>query len=513
MSSEDETNASRSRLNLFRQPSNELVDQLKVYGGDPFSFSKHRNEILSICGSYVCIIFPRVALSAVQSNIKDDLGLGNSEVGDLLLVSALAYMAGKAFNGMIVDCMDARYVLFIFMTMSALACFGWSFMNTLESMYPWVIVNMYCQAGTWPSMAKLIYNWFDPNAYSETFIYLSISSKLGSVFTLLLLGAFVSATDWRWTLRVASLVQGLGLVYGVLMMKIPAPPERNDHRPYTEKQEGKGVIPLCKVIHNSSTFWLALAAICMMTAMSTMENYMTLWLTDVFRPCLDTEGDACSSLFDSGHASIVLSLMPLGLIFSLIYGLYLEKSNDPYEEAKISVLFLTAATFILVIFSIWTTMVESGTRPKENPWNWVGGISVFILLYGFLIGYPYYIPIAVYSVKIGGMNSATLSAFLDLGGFLMVTIVITFGLTLSESDGVSEEAKSTWRNNMYLNVFIGLFATLAMFGFQRNKMNDIQNPNFVKSVRLSVLKIDSSTTQIQELTTVRDELKKTESSV
>lgn len=400
------------------------------------------------------------------------------------------------------------------MTVSALACFGWSFMNTVDAMFPWICVNMYCQAGMWPSMAKLIYSWFDPNAYSETFIYLSISSKLGSVFSLILLGAFVSATDWRWTLRVASFVQVLGLVYGVLMMKKPAPPERNDHRPYTEKPEGKGFIPLCKVIHNSSTFWLALAAICMMTAMSGMENIMTLWLTDVFRPCTDTEGDACSSLFDSGHASIVLSLMPLGLVFSLIYGLSLDKPKDPYKEAKISVLFLAAATFILVIFAIWTTMVESGTRPKEIPWNWVGGIALFVLLYGFFIGYPYYVPISVYSVKIGGMNTATLSAILDLGGFVMVTIIVTFGVPLSESDGVSEEAMSTWRYNMYMNVFIGLFATLAMFGFQRNKLKDITNPSFVRTVRLSVLeKTDSGPTQMQELTTVRAELEKNEKNV
>jgi len=513
MSSEDEQNTSRGRLTLFKQPSNELVDQLKVYGGDPFSFAQHRNEILSICGSYVCIIFPRMTLSAAQSNIKDDLGLGNSGVARLLVLSAVAYATGKAFNGMIVDSMDARYVLYIFMSVSALACFGWSFMDTVETMFPWIFVNMYCQAGTWPSMAKLIYNWFDPNAYSETFIYLSISSKVGSAFSLIVLGAVVSATNWRWTLRVASFVQGLGLVYGVLMMKKPAPPERNNHRPYTEKEEGKGVIPLCKVIHSSSTFWLALASICMMTIMSGMENYMTLWLTDVFRPCTDTEGDACSSLFDSGHASIILSLMPVGLVFSLIYGLYLEKVKDPYKEAKISVMFLAAATCIIVIFSIWTTMVESGSRPKENPWSWVGGISAFVLLYGFFIGYPYYIPIAVYAVKIGGMNSATLSAFLDLGGFLMVTIIATFALSsLSEYDGVSQEAMSTWRFNMYLNVLIGLLATIAMFGFQRNVLQDIQNPHFVKNVRMSVLKTDSAT-QLEDLTTVRAEIKKNESSV
>merc|ERR1719510_2136452 len=117
--------------------------------------------------------------------------------------------------------MDARDVLYFFMVVSALACLAWSFMNTVETMFPFIFVNMYCQAGMWPGMAKLIYNWFDANAYSEMFIYLSISSKFGSFWCFMVLGRVVSATNWRWTLCVASFVQVLGLLYAVLMMKKP----------------------------------------------------------------------------------------------------------------------------------------------------------------------------------------------------------------------------------------------------------------------------------------------------
>ena len=111
------------------------------------------------------------------------------------MVNGVSYALGKMFNGMIIDSMDARYVLWTFMTLSMAATIGWSFTNSKTAMYPFLFVNMYCQSGTWPSMAKLIYNWFDANAYAQTFSFLSMSSKIGSFCTLLILGSVVSATD------------------------------------------------------------------------------------------------------------------------------------------------------------------------------------------------------------------------------------------------------------------------------------------------------------------------------
>lgn len=464
----------------------EVVSGMSEYMGSKLKVKENKEDfhaVLALCGSYVLIIFPRAAFAAIQSNMKDELGFTNNDISTLLVASASSYVLGKAFNGMIVDCLDARYVLFFFMTMSTLASFGWSFMDTKESMYPWIFVNMYCQAGTWPCMAKLIYNWFDANAYNQIFSYLSISSKLGSFFTLLVLGAVVSASDWRWTLRVASFVLALGIVYAVIMMsKRSAPPEREDHRPMTGKDEGRGCGALCKVISKSARFWFSLVAISMMTVLAGMENYMALWLTDVFRPCTDTEGDMCESLFDSGHAAIISSLLPLGLILSLIYGQMFLVDVDPKKEAKVNLQFLIMATIIAVIFSVWSTMVESGARPKETPWDWIGVLSIFILLFGFFIGYPYYIPIAVYSVKVGGMNSATLSAILDLGGFVVLTLFAYFGTALSESEGVSETAQSTWKYNLYCVVIVAILAVTSMFGFQYYNLKSYKSPALRQSV-------------------------------
>jgi len=467
----------------FTQIDDEIWEKLKEYMGDGLSLENGR-DILALCGTYMLLIFPRLAMAAINSDMKDSLGFTNEDITVLVTVQGLSYATGKLFNGIIIDRMDARYALWAFMTLSMLSTFGWSFANTKTQMYPFIFVNFYCQAGTWPSMAKMIYNWFDANAYGQAFSFLSMSSKFGSFFTLIALGGVVSATDWRWSLRVASFVIGAGLLFSLVMMRNrPAAPKCPGHRQMTGKDPGVGVFALIKVIYKSARFWLCLATIATMTVLTAMEGFMPLLLTDIFRPCLDTKVDnICDSTFDSGAAAIVGSLAPLGLIMSLIFGQVYLSDAKPTKEAKASVTFLIGETVVMIIFSIWVTMAESGSRPKEDPWVWVGFLMIFIFLYGFCIGYPYYIPVSVYSVKVGGQNSATLSALIDLGGYSMSTIYLIVGRSLSQMDGVSITAASTWRFNMFVITITAMLSTLAMFGFQNYNLRAMMSENLQRAV-------------------------------
>jgi sugar phosphate permease len=486
MASEGETPGKKRNCGFqFTEVDDQIYERLSKYMGDPLQ-RKNTLAVLTLCVTYVLLIFPRVAFSAISSNLKDDLGFGNNDVSDVLIVQGVSYAIGKVFNGVIIDMVDARYTLWAFLVLSIAASFGWSFAKSKTAMYPFIFVNMYAQAGTWPCMTKMIYTWFDANAYGQVFSFLALSSKFGSFCTLLILGGVVSATDWRWTLRVASSACALGLIYSLVMMRNrPAPPIRKDHRKMTSKDEGRGLVKLIKVIYKSARFWLCLATISTMTVLAGMESLIPLLLTDVFRPCTDTSddaGDVCDSTFNSGHAAIVAALVPLGLILSLIFGQIYLDGKHPVNAAKASVILLVAATVMLVIFSIWTTMVESGSRPKEDPWNWVGFLMVFIFLYGCCIGYPYYIPVSVYSVNVGGANAATLSTILDLGGFALLTAFSQFGTSLSEMDGVSTTATSTWRYNLYLVTFIGVLSCLAMFGFQNYNLRTMKSKALQEAV-------------------------------
>jgi len=444
-----------------------------------FKQNTEKQAITAITITYVLLIFPRVALTTASSDMKDRLGLDNGDISNLFMVQALAYCFGKACNGMIIDCMDSRYALWFFMNVSMIACFGWSFASDISSMWPFMAVNMFAQSAMWPSMAKLIYNWIDVGSYNKGFSFLAISARVGEFLTFLVLGFVIWVSDWRWTLRAASLVSGLGVVFSIVTMKDRAAPPIKVDQATSKKTNKGGCKELWSRIRTDPRFWLVLVGTSTMSVMAGITQIMPLWLTDVFRPCTDTDTDNCDSLFNSGHASIVSSLVPLGLISSLIYGLYYLRDigsiKGANKEAKITTVFLMTATVLVVVFASWSTLVESGERPKQNPGNWIGGIAVLFFIFGFLVGYPYYIPPSVFAIKTGEGNAATLTAILDLGGLILASGFIYFGGSLSEADGVSETASTTWRYAFYCLIIISFTATVTMCGYLYLNLNVIKH--------------------------------------
>jgi len=445
-----------------------------------FKHKADKHAIILITVTYVLLIFPRAAFASVSSDMKDRLGLDNGDIASLLMVEVLAYTLGKACNGMIIDSMDSRYSLWFFMIVSMMACFGWSFVSDMSSMYPLMAANMYSQSAMWPSMAKLIYNWIDVDAYSYGFSFLAISARVGSFLTLLVLGFVIWVSDWRWALRAASVAIGLGVVFSVVMMRGRAAPPIREEDQATKKETHKGgCCELWSRIRTDARFWLVLLGTSTMSVMVNITSIMPIWLTDVFRPCTDTETGNCNSLLESGHASIVSSLVPLGLICSLIYGLFYIKDvsslKGATKQATITVIFLIIATLLVVVFASWSTLVESGERPKQDPGNWIGGLAVFFFIFGFLVGYPYYIPPSVYAIKTGEGNAATLTAILDLGGLILGTAFVYFGNSLSEAEGVSETALTTWRYAFYCLTIVAFIATVTMSGYLYHSLNVIKH--------------------------------------
>jgi len=250
-----------------------------------------------------------------------------------------------------------------------------------------------------------------------------------------------------------------------------------DNPPPSEKEEKTGCCYLCSKIYSSARFWLMLIALSTMSVMVGVSSIIPIWLTEVFRPCTDTESENCNSILDSGHALMVASLQPLGVFCSLIYGMVYINKFTQKKKAKIMVLFLSTATLIVVACAVWTIALESGERPKDDPGKWVGGIAVFFFIHGFLVGYPYYIPAGVYAVEVGGSNCATLTAILNFGGLVLVGVLAYFGTNLSEAEGVSETAQYTWRYALYLLILIGIVSTVSMSGFEYLSLPAIEEEN------------------------------------
>ena len=66
----------------FTEIDDEIFEKLSLYMGKALKMDnkEDRNGVLALCITYILLIFPRVAMSAITSNLKDDLGMQNDDI-------------------------------------------------------------------------------------------------------------------------------------------------------------------------------------------------------------------------------------------------------------------------------------------------------------------------------------------------------------------------------------------------------------------------------------------------
>merc|ERR1711933_345210 len=100
-------------------------------------------------------------------------------------------------------------------------------------------------------------------------------------------------------------------------------------------------------------------------------------------------------------------MIPLGIVISLIFTQSRLKGASVQKQARATILMCWGAFACAIVFMFWTAIVEGGDV-KTKPWDYAGVLMVFLILFGFCIGYPYYIPPAVFALTLGGDHTATL---------------------------------------------------------------------------------------------------------
>merc|ERR1739848_860475 len=73
---------------------------------------------------------------------------------------------------------------------------------------------------------------------------------------------------------------------------------------------------------------------------------------------------------------------------------------------------------------------------------------ILLFIFGSTIGFPHYVPPAVFVLRFGGDHAATLSCFLDVIALTISAIITLVGTHLSELNGTHAlDSRSTWRYN------------------------------------------------------------------
>jgi ACS family glucarate transporter-like MFS transporter len=161
----------------------------------------------------VLLYVDRACISAAKSDISSDLGFSMTQFGWIMAVFTLGYALFQTPSGKLADTKGARGVIAGIVTI-------WSFLTAITG-FAWNYTSMLVirflfgagEAGAFPALSKVVYNWFP---ISERGIIQGINfsgSRLGAAFAMPLVAWLIKEIGWRHTFLVFG---GFGILYGVL---------------------------------------------------------------------------------------------------------------------------------------------------------------------------------------------------------------------------------------------------------------------------------------------------------
>jgi MFS transporter, ACS family, glucarate transporter len=165
----------------------------------------------------VLLYVDRACISAAKGDISADLGFSMTEFGWIMAVFTLGYALFQTPAGKLADTKGARGVIAgivtIWSVLTAVTGFAWNYTSML------IIRFLFGagEAGAFPALSKVVYNWF-PISERGTIQGINFSgSRIGAAFAMPLVAWMLNEIGWRHTFLVFGV---FGILYGVLWFLI-----------------------------------------------------------------------------------------------------------------------------------------------------------------------------------------------------------------------------------------------------------------------------------------------------
>jgi MFS transporter, ACS family, glucarate transporter len=161
----------------------------------------------------VLLYVDRACMSAAKGEICSDLGFGMTDFGWIMAVFTLGYALFQTPAGKLADTRGARGVI------AGIVGF-WSFLTAITGT-AWNYLSMLVirflfgagEAGAFPALSKVVYNWFP---ISERGIVQGINfsgSRIGAAFAMPLVAWMIKSIGWRHTFLVFGI---FGIIYAII---------------------------------------------------------------------------------------------------------------------------------------------------------------------------------------------------------------------------------------------------------------------------------------------------------
>jgi OPA family sugar phosphate sensor protein UhpC-like MFS transporter len=414
-----------------------------------------RQQIIVVAAMYlgysmfmVLRMIPGVAGAAILEDRS--LGIDLEAWGKILAIGTCGAVLGKFICGYAADKIGGKLtftagllIASIFIGIFGLVSDVWLFQAVF-------FVALMAKSAGWPSMARIIINWFRPDQYGRVWGILSTSSRMGTMAATFCLGSLLAWITWREMLWIAA---GLGIVaagaFALLLRERPtaliAPADDTGPAPKTPPSkphpfDGTTVFEFICRLAGSVQFWLIAGSLMGLGILWDFLLIVPLFLQD--RLALST-----------ADASRAASAFPLGSLISVLIGGYVFDKLNRRTTAWVMGFLLTIATACLVTFLKMPDFRLEGDLPL---WLSLGLLFVF----GLCVSPCYYIPMSVFSIEFGGPHSGFLIALLDAVSFVATAVFYYFG------GGIAEKS---WSLFLTVLVAISVWSVLMTFAFLRGE--------------------------------------------
>jgi sugar phosphate permease len=339
------------------------------------------------------------------------LGLNKSDWGMILGCGTIGGILGKFVSGWSADKLGGKIIFTSGLLLTTIGVSSFSFRSHLLAFALMYFIVLLANASGWPSMAKLIGNWFSPDHYGRVWGLISTSSRVGTITATLTVGALLHSMDWRHMLWVTT---GIGcflvlLAWFFIKESPPVPidskvletADRYIDHPFYQTTLKEAFFMFLK----SKRFLLICGSMMGLTILWDFLNFVPLYLNE-------------SLQISSADAALATSSFPIGSLISVLVGGFLFDKLSRKTLTRIMTVYLGAAVASLCFI---LAMPSLDLSAHEKVLSTLAALFVF----GFTVSPAYYLPMSIFSIEYGGPHSGFLIALLDAVGFA-ASVVFSF---------------------------------------------------------------------------------------
>jgi OPA family sugar phosphate sensor protein UhpC-like MFS transporter len=400
----------------------------------------HRSQLFVTVGTmyfgYAMFMVLRMVPTVAGQAMREDpaLNIDLAVLGRIFAMGTFGAMIGKFIGGYAADKFGGKLTFTVGLLISSVFVGLFSTSSAVWMFELTYFFALMAKSFGWPSMAKIISNWFRPDEYGRVWGILSTSSRVGTLVATLCLVNLLVFMSWRVMLVITAAAGVLTVVYFAIVLKerpkgqvVVTSDDPEDSKTPPHPLDNTTLPEALVRFARSPQFWLITGSLMGLTILMDFLLMVPMYLRDTLQLSI-------------AQASMAASAFPFGSMISVLAGGYVFDKLSRNSTTWVIGVLLTLATGCLATFVL---MPQFGMTSASLAY-----LSLALLfLFGLCVSPCYYIPMSVFSLEFGGPHSGFLISLLD---------AIAFGATAIFYFYAGAIAEESW--NLFLSVLLAISA-------------------------------------------------------